>query len=247
MSAIPRWLAAAPGHGALPGQVNQLLGAHNSTWLYAGTQQAAQTTGSGVYQSAQSQYLAQGFTTGSAQTQIGVVQLQISAVGGSPTSASIPPLVVSLYASDSGSPTGSVLASTSTAEQLVYAAGFWLQVPLPATVIPATVYQLVVSPAGSTGHYYVWQQSNQASGASTSPDGVTWTAQSFGLLFQVFDQGTSGMPQYLVDDSGAKVTQLSYTSGALSQITESILAQDGSVLVMSRSLSYSNATLIGVA
>ena len=247
MSAIPQWLAAVPGRGALPGQVNQLLGAHSSTWLYTGAQQSAQTTGAGVYQSAQSQWLAQLFTTGAAQTQIGSVWLQVSTVGGSPTSASIPPLIVGLYASDSGTPTGPALTSTTTAEQVVYAAGFWLPVLLPAAVTPATPYQLVVSPAGSTGHYYVWQQSNQTSGASTSPDGVTWTASAYGLMFQVFDQSAYGMPQYLYDDSGARVTQLSYTSGALSRVTESVLAQDGTVMTTSRSLTYSGGFLIGVS
>lgn len=247
MSAIPSWLAAVPGHVALPGQVNQFLGSHNSVWLYQGTQRAAQTTGATSYQSTQSQWLTQAFTTGSAQTQVGAVWLQISTVGGSPTSATIPPLTVGLYASDSGSPTGPALAATSLAEQVVYASGFWLQVPLPATVAPSSVYQLVVSVAGTAGHYYVWQQSNQASGASTSPDGVTWTARAYGLMFQVFDQGATGQPQFLYDDSGARVVQLSYASGVLTAVTESVLAQDSSVMVTTRSLTYSGGFLIGVA
>lgn len=248
MSAIPAWLAATAGHGAQAGQVNQFLGTHNSTWLYSGTQQSAQTTGAASYQSTQSQWLAQTLTTGSAQTLIGLVGLQVSAFGGSPTSATIPALTVGLYASSSGMPTGSALATASIAEQVVYSSGFWLLVPLPVAVTPSTVYQLVVSQAGTAGHYYLWQQSNQTSGASTSPDGVTWTAQTYGLMFQVFDQSVSGAPQFLYDDSGARTVQLSYaTSGTLSSVTESVAAQDGSFTVTSRSLTYSSGYLIGVA
>lgn len=248
MSAIPTWLAATSGHAAQAGQVNQLLGAHSSVWLSTGTQRAAQTTGAGVYQSSQSQWLAQLFTTGPTQTQIGMVWLQISTVGGSPISATIPPLTVALYASDSGIPTGSALVSTSVAEQVVYSSSFWLQVPLPTAVIPSSAYQLVVSQTGSTGHYYVWQQSNQVSGASASADGLTWSLQPYGLMFQVFDQGGAGVPQYLVDDGGARVTQLSYnTQGLLSAITESVTAQDGSVATVTRSLTYSGVVLAGVS
>lgn len=248
MSAIPTWLAATAGHGAQAGQVNQFLGVHNSVFLYQGTQKAAQTTGAAVYQSTQSQWLAQSFTTAAGQTQVGAVWLQIATVGGSPTSAAIPALTVALYAGSNGTPTGSALASTSIAEQVVYSSGFWLQVPLPVTVTPSSAYQLVVSQAGTSSHYYVWQQSNQTSGASTSADGVTWTTQAYGLLFQVLDQAVTGTLQALYDDSGARVTQLSYnTSGVLSQVTDSVLAQDGSIVTTTRSLTYSGASLIGVA
>lgn len=247
MSGIPSWLAATAGHGAQAGQVNQFLGAHNSVWLYAGTQRAAQTTGSSVYQSTEPQWLAQQLTTGSAQTQIGAVWLQISTVGGSPTSATIPPLTVSLYASSSGMPTGTALASTSIAEQVVYSSSFWLQVPLPVTVTPSTVYQVVVPSVGTAGHYYVWQQSNQVSGAGTSPDGVTWSAQGFGLMFQVFDQTGGGPLQTMYDDSGARVTQLSYNAqNQVSSMTEAVLAQDGTVLTFTRSFTYANGILTGV-
>jgi hypothetical protein len=248
VTGIPAWLGASAGHGAQAGQVNQFLGGHNSVWLYAGTQRAAQTTGTGIYQSTQSQWLAQQFTTAPGQTQIGAVWLQISAVGGSPASATIPPLTVSLYISSGGLPLGPALALTSTAEQVVYSAGFWLRVPLPATVTPLTVYQLVVSSAGATGHYYVWQQSNQVSGASASPDGITWSAQPFGLMFQVLDQTGGGPPQTLYDDNGARVTQFSYNAQNLvASITESVLAQDGSVATFTRGFTYTNGTLTGVA
>lgn len=245
--ATPSWLAASVGSRADAGLVTQFLGTHAATWLYPGTQRGAESTGSGLYQGTnRALYLAQSFTTSSSQTTIGVVALQISTVGGSPTTAAIGPLSVSLYASSAGLPTGGPLATTAVAEQVVYSSPFWLPVPLPASVTASTVYQIVVAPAGTASSYYVWQQSDQTSGASTSGDAAAWAAQGHGMMYQVYDQGASGLPQYLVEDSGARVTQLSYSGSVVSSLTESTIAQDGTVLTSTRTLTYSNGLLTGV-
>ena len=69
-SNIPTWLGATASQPAAAGQVNQFLGAHPNTFLYAATLQAqANTAGSGSFGS-NGQYLAQSFTTGAAQTLI---------------------------------------------------------------------------------------------------------------------------------------------------------------------------------
>jgi hypothetical protein len=247
----PAWLAATAGQRPQPGQVNQFLGSHSATWVYSGnTQQAAQATGTGLYVSTAGAYLTQEFTTGAAQTVIGNLHLQISAVGGSPVTAAITPLQVALYASSSGLPTGPVLAATTLAEQYVYSGGFMLTVPLGATgLTPSAPYQIVVAAAGSSTAYYAWQRSNQTSGAATSPDGVTWTAQPYGLMYQVYDlAGTSGPPLYVIEDSGARVTQLSYnTAGQLTGITETTAAQGGAAFYSTRTLTYSNGLPIGVS
>lgn len=247
--AVPAWLAASPGQRALPGQINQFLGTHGSTWVYAGAQRAAQTTGSAAYSSTASTYLAQQFTTAVGQTTVGQVWLQLSAVGGSPVTATISPLTVGLYASSAGSPTGTAITSTALAEQQVYSAPFWLPVPLAATGLTAsTVYQLVVSAAGSGSAYYAWQHSNQTSGASTSPTGSAWSSQPFGLMFQVFDQTPGGLIQFFYDDAGARTVQLGYNAQGLpTTLTESAIAQDGSVLYSTRTLTYSGGMLTGVA
>jgi hypothetical protein len=247
--ATASWLAASAGNAANAGQINQFLGTHSSTWTYAGTQRAAQTTGSGAYQSSAGMYLAQSFTTGSGQTTLGQVWLQLSTVGGSPLTPLIGTLAVSLY--PNGAPTGTALASTTLAEQYVYTAPFWVRVPLVASgLTPSTTYQIVTAPAGAGGHYYTWQQSNQTSGASASPDGVTWSAQTFGLMYQVFDDTPGSQLQLLYDDAGARWVSFTYDSfGRIATLTEYCVAQNPAAPLASatRTFTYTQGVLTGVA
>lgn len=240
--ATASWLAATVGAPARPGQINQFLGSHTSAWLYSGNVlQSSQIIGSSVYQSSESQYMAQTFNTTASQTTIGQVLLQISTVGGSPVTATISPLTVSLYANSNGTPTGSPLASTTVTEQYVYSSPFWVTVPLATTgLTAATPYWLVVSPAGTGAAYYVWQQSNQTTGAALSADGLSWADQAYGFMFQVFDQGGADWPPVsLTDDDGARVTTFGYTAnGLLSTITESVVAQSGTSFFSTRTISY---------
>lgn len=245
------WLAATIGQPTRPGQINQFLGSHSSAWLYSGnTQQAVGGSGTGVYQSSDGQYMAQTFNTTSAQTTIGQVLLQISTVGGSPINATISPLVVSLYANLNGVPSGTPIVSTTVTEQYVYLEPFWVTVPLAVTgLTAATPYWLVVSPAGSATAYYVWQQTSLTTGASLSPDGLSWSDQAYGFMFQVYDQtGTNWPPVSLTDDDGARVTTFTYTAtNLLSTITESVVAQDGASFYSQRTISYSGVLPTGVS
>lgn len=247
--ATPAWLAATVGYRGNAGQVNQFLGTHTSQWVYTAVLQTQEGTGSSVYQSLETGYLSQEIMTGATQTEIGSVTLQISTVGGSPITATINPLTVSLYASAGGLPTGSPLASTQVAEPYVYSQPFWVSVPLLATgLAPSTTYCLVVTGTGSSGSYYVWQESNQVAGAASSTDGVTWTAQPYGLMWQVYDAtAASGQLLSMVDDDGARVTVFTYTGNLLTGLTEYTIAQDGSTLVSTRTLTYSGSNLIGVS
>src|SRR5258707_5381684 len=188
-TSIPAWLGATAGQQPNAGAVDQFLGTHSAAFIYSGnTLQSQQATGSGLYVSTASTYLAQQITTGSSQTVIGTVHLQVSTVGGSPITATIPPLTVSLYASNSGFPYGSALATAAISEQYVYSGAFFLTVPLLATGLSSsTTYWVVVSPAGTGSAYYVWQKSNQIGGALTSTDGSTWTVQAYGLMYQGYD------------------------------------------------------------
>lgn len=245
----PVWLGASAGYTAYSGQVNQNLVTHNSVWTYSGSAVAAeQTTGSATFITSASQYLAQSFTTGAAQTTIGAVWLQISTVGGSPITATITPLVVGLYASAGGLPTGAPIALATLTEPDVYAAPFWVPIPLVATVTPLTVYQIVVLPAGTTSAYYAWQQSNQPAGATTAPDGVTWTQQAYGFMYQVYDNtGTTGPVLSMIDDGGERYVQFTYTTGALpATLTEYVQTQNGAGQTQTRTFTYSNGQLIGV-
>ena len=250
MVVTPTWQAATAGQNGAAGHANQFLGTHGSVFLYQGALASSQTIGSSVYSSTQSQWLAQAITTGSGQTAIGYVQLQLSTVGGSPTSAPIAPLTVSLYANSGGVPTGSPLASTTISCQYVYSAPFWVTIPLPATgLTPNHTYQIVTRPVGTTGHYYVWQQSNQVTGAATSTSGTSWAAQAFGLMYQVYDQSSAGQLQLIYEDAGARWTQLTYsTTGQISQLTEHTVGQAATGYQYTTStLSYTNGLLTGVA
>lgn len=249
--ATATWLAATAGQPARPGQINQFLGSHSSAWVYTGnTLQSSQATGNSIYKSSASQYMAQLITTTTNQTTIGQVGLQISTVGGSPITATITPLMVSLYANSANAPSGSALFSVSLVEQFVYSAPFWLTVPLGASGLTGgTPYWLVVSPAGSGSAYYVWQESNQTTGASLSATGTSWTAQTFGFMYQVYDQtGTASPPLSLTDDNGARVTTFTYNATEqLTGITESVVAQNNTSFYSTRTIAYTGQYPTGVS
>lgn len=249
--ASPSWLGASAGNAANAGMINQFLAGHTSSWGYGGAVQASQATGAALYVSSQSTYLGQRFTTGVSQTTIGQVWLQVSTVGGSPTTATITPLTVSLYADSSGTPTGSALATTSVGEQYVYSSPFWLPIPFAVTGLTAsTPYWIITSPAGTGSAYYAWQRSNQTSGAATSPDNTTWTTQTYGLMYEVYDltAGTGSVPQFLYDDAGARWALITYDAfGRISTLTEYCAAQNGTPLQSVRTFTYTNGFLTGVS
>ena len=81
MATVPTWQAATSGQQGLAGHVNQLLGSHKATLLYAGTQTAARTTAGTGSASSNALWIAQSFSTASLQTAIGYVIAQISSGG----------------------------------------------------------------------------------------------------------------------------------------------------------------------
>lgn len=249
MSSIPTMLAQSSGWPTNAGAVGQFLGAHNAVFLYSGAVvQNSQATGIGVYQSTQSQWLSQTITTGATQTVIGSVAIQLSAVGGSPTLPLISPLSVGLYADVGGVPSGAALASATLSCQYVYGGPFWLLVPFGVTVTPSTTYHLVVSPVGSSSHFYAWQQSNQLQGAATAPDGVQWSLASYGLMYEVLDSTATGQLLAISEDNGQLITQLTYTArGQIATVTQHALTQSGSSIVSAGTLSYSNGLFTGVS
>lgn len=249
-SNTPTYQSFAAGTPANSGFANQLIGSHNCTFLYSGgaivTQQA---TGSGIYQSTANNWLSQTIVTGSSQTAIGSVNLQLSAVGGSPTLSLIPVITVGLYADGSGYPTGTALASTTVSNNYIYSSPFWVSIPLPATGLTAsTQYHIVTNLVGSASHYYTWQQSNQTSGVSTSPDGTVWTFQNYGLMYQVLDQTSSGNVTTIFEDNGARFIQLTYNSlNEITGVSEFVTAPGGGYIQSSGTLSWTNGILTGVS
>jgi hypothetical protein len=251
MSTIPAWLGAQVNYGGNSGLINQFLAQHDAIYQYSGQSIASEeATGSGIYIDTLNQWLSQTITTGPSQTDIGAVGLQLSTVGGSPTLNLIPALTVSLYADLGGFPTGSAITSATVASTYVYSSSFWAQIPLVATGLTAsTNYHLVTAITGTTGHYYVWQESNQTNGCLTAPDGVTWTAQGFGLMYQVYTQDSaSGNVVLISEDNGSLVKILTYNSlNLLTNVSEYAQLQDGTFIQSSGTLSYTNGLVTGVS
>lgn len=252
MPVTPAWLAATSGQPGVAGQVNQFLGTHAAAVLYAGTQQAAQATAGSTSTSTASLYLAQEFTTGSSQAEAGYASIPLTTT--ITTGASLGPVTVSLCASASGAP-GAVLASSAvTAEYAHHVSGgtptTFITVPLPAAVTASTTYWITVSAGGTGGASFTWYRSNQSSGASTSPDGVTWTPQSYGFEFKVFDQSATGVMTAIWEDSGARWSAYTW-SGSPSvpaTIAEYTAGQTTAGYVQSyRAMTYSGGLLTGAS
>jgi hypothetical protein len=250
VTGIPTWKAAVVSGPGNAGMANQFLVPHNATLIFDGaTLQSSSTTGDSNYTTTQGQYLSQQFQTTSTQTTISQVWVQVSVVGGSALTSTIDPLIVSVYADVDGEPGGTPLASASLSETAVYASGFWVVLPMNVTgLTTSTTYHLVTSPAGTSSTYYVWQNSNAASGGSISPDNVAWTDQTFGFMYQVYDASTAGSTwQYLLEDSGAHWSYYTYSSNLLSSVTEYTVNQVGTgSATYTRSLTYSGNLLTGV-
>lgn len=246
MVATPNWLAATTGQTPQAAQINQLLGAHTSTQLYTATQTAAQlTTGAGTV-SSNGLYIAQSFSTAAGQTAIGYVVAYISTTA---TSASqLVPTTLSLYANSAGAPTGSPLVSVTMTAEYVSSAPTLVTFPLPITGLTAsTTYWLVLAPAGNATYSYLWHESNQVSGASTSTNGTAWTAQAYGLVYAVYNQAVTGSLVCTWQDSGARWTWAGYNSTNLvNTYAEYTVGQTNTGYLQSfRTLSYSNGRLTG--
>lgn len=240
MTGTPAWNGATAGSPPLAAQINQFLGPHAATLLYQGTQQAAQNTAGAGAVNSNSLWIAQSFATTGGQASVGRAVLTL-AVTGTPT-----PLTVGLYANAAGAPTGSALVSVAVPAEFLTGAPAALSIPLPAAVTASTTYWIVTTAVGDVSDYFSWSKSNQVSGASTSPDGITWTAQAYGLLFQIYDQTVTGALAHTFEDAGARWTGLGYTSSQLAKLQEYTAAQASGYVESNRTLSYSGTLLTGV-
>jgi hypothetical protein len=240
----PSWLAATSGQATKAGQVNQFLGAHACTLCYSGVLKASQfTAGSGAVNS-NSLYIAQSFTTAVGQTTIGRIAITLARTG---TPA---PFTLSLQASSSGHPSGTPLVSTVVPPDLFNGPAATPSLPLPITGLTAsTQYWLVINAIGDPSDYFSWSKSNQVSGASTSANGTTWTAQSYGLMYNVFDATATGQLQNTWEDNGARWTIFAYTAQNLpNTLIEYTAGQTATgYMYSSRGLTYTNGLLTSVS
>lgn len=254
MSTTPNWLGATAGSAPQAGQINQFLGTHLSQELYAANATASVVTSGAATTGTNGLYLAQSFTTAVGQTTVGYVRGPISTTV--TTGTLLAPTTLSLYANASGAPTGSALVSTTLTAEYAYLStsngntNVFTTYPLPATGLTAsTTYWLVLAAAGDASHQYTWFRSASASGASTSTNGTTWTAQAYGFRYTVYDQAASGLLTCTWEDSGARWTARTYTAAELlSTYGEYTVGQGTNGYVQSyRTMAYSNGLLTGVS
>lgn len=245
----PNWQAATSAQPPLAAHINQLLGTHLIVPLYTGVQTAAVTTNGATTTNSNSLYMAQSFTTAVGQTTVGYVSIPLSTT--TTTGSSLGTISVGLYANSAGAPTGSALVSTTvTAEYSNFLTSgtttVYIFVPLPVTGLSAsTTYWIVTGAVGTVTNFYAWRRSASASGASTSPDGVTWTAQAYGLQYQVFDRTASGSKLFTWEDSGVRWTYTSYNSNSsMNTYSEYTVGQTATGYLQSnRSFTYSNGSV----
>lgn len=243
----PNWQAATSGQLPKANQINQFLGTHVTQVIYTGVQKAAQTTAGTGSTNTNGTYLAQSFSTAVGQTAIGYVALNITA--NTSNSTNLGPTTVSIYTNNAGAPGTSLLSTTVTAEYVNLGPVF-IVVPVPLTGLTAsTTYWIVIAAAGNASFNYMWNKSNQVSGASTSPNGATWTAQAYGFQYEVFDQSLVNPVVATWEDSGARYVWLGKnTNGTLSNIGEYTSGQTTNGYCQTyRTLSYSSGHLTGVS
>jgi hypothetical protein len=137
--------------------------------------------------------------------------------------------------------------STTVPTSYLTAGGATVSIPVPVNMLtPSTQYWLVVPAVGDPSNFYTWNRNNQVSGASTSPDGVTWTPQAYGFIYNVFDLTLgSGSLAHTWEDSGARWLDLVSTAANVpTALTEYTVAQAANDYVYSsRTLTYDSSGL----
>jgi hypothetical protein len=124
-----------------------------------------------------------------------------------------------------------------------------VSIPVPCSLTSGTVYWIVLAAVGDGSDYVSWLKTNQTSGASTSTNGTSWTAQAYGLYYALWDQTANPPLAHTWMDGGARWTAELYTGvNELSSLREYTVAQgSGQYVSSARALTYSGSNLISVA
>lgn len=242
--ATPNWIGATSGQPPLAAQVNQFLGTHVFQVIYTGVVTSQQATaGSGTVNS-NGTYYAQSFTTGASTTAIGRLTLTMT------TTLNPGPLTVQLQTNSAGAPSGTVLQTTIIPPGWANATPTAQSIPIPVTGLSAsTEYWVVTQPAGDASNFYSFSKSNQTSGASTSTNGTTWTAQTYGLLYAVYDQTAGGAVKHTWEDGNARITAWTEnTNGTVASLEEYTVAQGSQQFVYSyRGFTYAGNIFVSTS
>jgi hypothetical protein len=241
----PVWLGATTGQLPTASQMDAGLVTHPSSIVYTGASVAVQSTAGSGSTASNGLYIAQSFTTGTFTT-AGRVVLTMTTTG-TPV-----PTTIQLQTNNAGAPSGTVVTSTVIPPGWANASVVGQSIPLPASGLSAsTTYWIVMKAAGDASDFYSWFKSNQTSGASTSTNGTAWTAQTYGLLYQVFDLSVVLPLLHTWEDSGARITRFfpqSATSPLPANLEEYTVAQGSNQFVYSfRSLGYSGGSVTSIS
>jgi hypothetical protein len=218
-------------------QVNQFLGTHQANFIYVGVSQGSSTTLAGTGTNSNGLYIAQQFTPGSTQTiQRWLLNLSVT---GSPT-----PLTFTIQTNNSGAPSGTVLSTTLIPADYLTGTAANVSVPTaPVTFTGATTYWFVLNAVGDASDYFTVGRTTATSGASTSTNGTSWSAQTYGLYYNRFDATATGNLTHTYEDSGARWTTFLWNANNTpSGLDEYTLAQGSNAYLYSgRSFTYSTS------
>lgn len=245
------WLAATTDQPPLAQHINQLLVTHPTQFIYTGAQQQFDTTAGAASTGTNNLWLAQKWSTQAAQTTVGYITIALSTTA---TSGSVlPPVDVSIYTDNAGAPGSAILSTVVTAEYANLETGGTasnlITIPFPLTGLTAsTNYWIVVPATTATGGQYTLFQSTASSGASTSTNGTTWTAQTYGFLFSIYDYAVATPLVAIWEDNGQRWQCLKYNANlGVSSRAEYTGGQTASGYNQGyRTLSYSNGLLQGI-
>lgn len=242
--ATPNWVGATSGSSPLANQANQFLGTHAATLVYQGALFSSQTaTGSGTVAS-NNLWIAQSFTTGASTTAVGRIA-PVLAVTGGPV-----PMTVQIRANNAGAPATTALVTTVIPPGWGNGSALAQSIPLPVTGLsPSTEYWLVTQPAGDASDFYAFTKSNQTSGASTSTNGTSWTAQTYGIEYSAYDQTATPPLVHTWEDADARITDItSNTNGTPAAYEEYTVAQGTNQFVYSfRGFTYTSGVLTSIS
>lgn len=240
--ATPVWLGATAAQAGQAGQINQFLGTHAVTYLYTGTRQGGQSTAGSGSTNTNGTYLAQSFTAGSAFS-LGRITLTL-ALTGTPV-----PTTVSIQTSSGGAPSGTVLATTTLPHDIVPGSATLVSIPVPCALTSGTGYWIVVAAAGDASDFYAWSRSNQTSGASTSTNGTSWSTQTYGFIYNYYDQSVVLPLAHTYEDSGARWTAFTFNaSNQPTVLDEYTVAQGMNQYTYSgRSFTYTSGSLTSIS
>lgn len=239
--ATPVWLGATAANAAQAGQINQFLGTHSIMFLYTGVLLESQAVAGSGGINTNSLYLGQHFTPDANQA-VGRVTLNLS-VTGSPG-----PLTVSMQTTTGGAPSGTALAATVVPPGFVTGSSTAVSIPLPCSLTSGTEYWIVLNAVGDVSDYYTWFKSNQTSGGSTAAALPTWTAQTYGFLYAVYDQTPTVPLLHTYEDTGARWTTVgANTNGTIGKLSEYTVAQASGYIQSVRSFAYTSGNLTSIS